>query len=308
MSFGERFLHYPDLFPARPSGEPWGEEQIVIQFAGHVYRVMGLSEVQAQGLRRRFGELCLSSDETLPSTAVKIQVFRAVFEDFDDQGLVWLFDFELDYAQDALRVAGFHMMGRLDWMPELQGTLWTPEEERLVSHAIFENFFRMVVAYHLFDQDGILLHSAAVVNQGRAYMFFGPSGAGKSTISRLSAAQGYAVLSDDMNALRTTHEGVMVEKLPFAGDFGHSGDGAEGAYPLKTLCRLQKGLDPILEPLRPAAAVADLMGCAPFINRNPYYRERLLDSLQALQSCLSVSKLTFALDHRFWALLESEND
>ena len=305
MSFGESFLNYPDLFPARSSGEPWGDERVMIRFAGNVYAWVGLSAIQATTARQRFGELCLPPDEESPA-AVEIQVFRATAEDFFDNERVWSFEFDLDYAPDAVSIAGFHFMARLDWMPGLRAALWTSEDSRLVSHSIFENFFRVVVAYHLFEQGGVLLHSsAAVVNGDDAYVFFGPSGAGKSTISYLSFAAGHAVLSDDMNALRVTSAAVMVEKLPFAGDFGQTVGGADGSYPVRALCRLEKGPDPTLQILRPAAAVAALLGCAPFINRNPYRRDQLFDQLQVLNARLPVRMLTFARDDRFWALLRN---
>ena len=307
MSFGERFLRYPDLFPARPSGEPWGEGRILVRFAGHDYHVMGLSTIQEQDIRQRFGKICLPPGET-PESAVEIQVFRAALEDFEEQDRISSFDFELDYAEHSLRFAGLYCMGRLDWTPHLRATLWTSEEDRLSLFAIFGSFFRMIVTYHLFDRsDGLLLHSAAVVNQSEAFIFFGPSGAGKSTISRLSIAAGHTALNDDMNALRNTPKGVMVERLPFAGELGYAGMGADGTYPVRALCRLYQGRDPILGPLRPTAAVSALLGCAPFINRNPYYRDRLLDYLYALAAKVPVQALTFALDDRFWSFLSREN-
>jgi len=304
VSFGENFLKYPDLFPARPSGEPWGAEQIAIRFAGDVYLCSGLSTTQFAAVQQRFSELILPIEEA-PPTAVTILIFRAALADFEDDDRPWSFDFDLDYAPNTMRVAGFHCMGRLDWAPRLQAALWTPEDSRLVSHSIFENFFRMVVAYRLFEQGGMLLHSATVVNNGDAYMFFGPSGAGKSTISRLSAAAGHAVLSDDMNAVRITPAGALVEKLPFAGDFGQTGHGVSGAYPLRALCRLHKGADPTLHSLSCAKAVAELLGCAPFVNRNPYCRDRLIDQLYAINANIPIQALTFALDNRFWSLLRS---
>ena len=58
MTFGEGFIAEPDLFPARQSGEPWGAERIVIHFAGNDYACDGLSTIQAEGLRGKFGKLC----------------------------------------------------------------------------------------------------------------------------------------------------------------------------------------------------------------------------------------------------------
>ena len=122
MRFGENFLTYPDLFPGRPSGEPWGDERLMIRFAGHVYAWTGLSATQAGAARQRFGELCLPPDEE-PAGALEINVFRAAAEDFCDGDRVWSFEFDLDYAPDAVSIAGFHFMGRLDWTPGLRAAL-----------------------------------------------------------------------------------------------------------------------------------------------------------------------------------------
>jgi len=60
-AFGERFLRHPDLFPARQSGERWGEERVVVRFAGSDYVCAGLSTTQAVAVRERFGALCPAS-------------------------------------------------------------------------------------------------------------------------------------------------------------------------------------------------------------------------------------------------------
>jgi len=305
MTFGEPFLAVPDLFPARQSGEPWGKERVVIRFAGNAYVADGLSTTQAAAIRTRFGKLCASS--AIPQQpAIEIRIFRAAAEDFVDDGRGWEFDFDLDYAPAAVSFAGFHFMGRLDWTPRLQAALWTSEDSRLASYSIFENVLRVVVAYHLLEQGGLLLHSAAVADEAGAHVFFGPSGAGKSTIARLGAGTGRAVLSDDMNALRVTTEGVVVEKLPFAGDFGQSPETIEGSLPVRSLCRLEKGDTPAIRVLEPAAAVAALLECAPFVNRNPYRCDDLVCKLEALHARLPVRVLTYAPDNRFWDLLCQE--
>ncbi len=302
MSFGEAFLNSPDLFPARQTGETWGDERVVICFAGNDYICCGLSATQAAAVRERFAELCVPSPgERRP--AVEIRIFRAADEDFIEDERVWEFDFDLDYAPEAVSFAGFRFMGRLDWAPRLQAALWSSEDGRLVSHAIFENVLRVVVAYHLLEQGGVLLHSAALGDEGGAHVFFGPSGAGKSTISRLGFETGRAVLSDDMNALRPMADGVVVEKLPFAGDFGHTIKSAGVQFLVRDLYLLEKGSVPAVRSLRPAQAVAALLGCAPFVNRNPYRFDELVQKLQELNAQLPVRVLTFAPDTCPWDLL-----
>lgn len=304
MAFGESFLRHPELFPARQSGEPWGGERVVIRFAGAEYACDGLSTVQAAAVRERFGDLCPAS-VAAGREAVAINVFRAAQGDFLDDGRAWEFDFELDYAPAAVCLAGFHFMGRLDMAPALRAALWTSEDGGLVANAIFENVLRVVVAYHLLGQGGVLLHSAAVADDAGAHVFFGPSGAGKTTISRLGIAMNHSVLSDDMNALRVTAQGVVVEKLPFAGDIGQTQATADGAYPVRHLCRLAKGHAPALRAMRAAPAMAALLECAPFVNRNPYRYDDLLAGLQSLCDRLPVQALTFAADHRVWNLLRT---
>jgi hypothetical protein len=304
MTFGESYLAEPDLFPARQSGEPWGAERIVIHFAGNAYVCDGLSPTQAQGLRAKFGRLAdVAADATRP--VVEIRIFRVAPEDFVVDEREWEFDFDLDYAPAALGVAGFHMMARLDWLPQLSAALWTSEDGVLVERGIFENLLRIVVAYHMLEQRGVLLHSAAVADDRGAHVFFGPSGAGKSTISRLGVDSRRTVLSDDMNALRIDGDRVVVEKLPFAGDFGPSPDTAEGFVPVLDLYRLEKGPAPAMRPLRPASAIAALIECSPFVNRNPFRCEELIQNLERLHARLPVRVLTFAPDESAWECVDA---
>jgi hypothetical protein len=304
VAFGENFIDQPDLFPARQSGEPWGPERVAIHFAGNDYVCDGLSAVQAEGIRRKFGRLCAATNDASRPT-VEIRIFRVAPSDFVVDDREWEFEFDLDYAPAAISVAGFHVMGRLDWTPRLHAALWTSEDGLLVERAIFENLLRIVVAYHMLEQGGVLLHSAALADAGGARVFFGPSGAGKSTISRLGSATGRTVLSDDMNALRFQGDAVVVEKLPFAGDFGPSTDTAEGFFRACELYRLEKGPVPAIRALRPAAAVAALLECAPFVNRNPFRYDQLVNVLADLHARLPVRVLTFPPDERTWELLGS---
>lgn len=300
MSFGDRFLENPTLFPARHSGEPWGDHAVVIDFAGGPYAFTQLSAVQAAAARDRFGELC-----RLPAgqAAVTARVFRAPEGEFRAITEVpWEYTFDIDYAPASVRLAGLRFMARLDWTPALRVALWTPEDAALVSHGVFENLFRVVVAYRLLEQGGVLLHSAGVARNGGAYLFCGCSGAGKSTLSRLSLAAGHTVLSDDINALCPTDAGIMVEKLPFAGDLGQTA-APSGSYPVRAICRLEKGPEHALRRLSPARAVAALLACAPFVNRNPYRQDALLRALTTLLTQIPAFTLQFAPNARFWDLL-----
>lgn len=298
MSFAERFLTLPDLFPARPAGAPCGEEVIDVVLPGGPYRIQGLSDRQASDLAERYGDLCR------PSTArVVIDVFEAGEDDFreiDTRG--WRYELDLDHFPDRVRIAGLRFMGWIGFEPRLRGALWTSVEGGVRWTELFENYFRILVAYRLLQDGGVLLHSAGVADREGAWVFFGHSGAGKTTISRLSQESGRQVLSDDINALHRDGETILVSKMPFAGDLGRSPGGFE-ARPLRGLYRLEKSNDNRVFPLPAARAVAALLSCAPFVNQDPYRVDDLTERLERLASDLPVGTLAFDLSGRFWAAL-----
>jgi len=300
--FGEKFLRYPDLFPTRRSGEPWGAEAIVIDFVGGPYRFSGLGAAQVAAARERFGELCRRPEES-PPPAVEVALFRIGGGEFLPVELEgWTYTFDRDYRPGSVRLAGLDFVGRVEWTPELTGALWSSEEGGQAFQCLFENYFRVLVSYRLLELGGALLHSAGVVSKGRAHLFLGRSGAGKSTISRLSLESGRTVLSDDMNALCPDGGVTMVEKLPFAGDLGRTPT-PRRAYPLASLNRLRQGPDAI-RPVSTAESLALLIACAPFVNGDDHRLDQLESNLERLIRSVPSQQLTFSLDGDFWELLE----
>lgn len=323
MSFGDRFLVAPDLAPRRRSGESFGPHGLVIDFAGGPYRFLGLSEAQERALAERFAPFVAPEDA---GAAVESRLFRLPAGDFrevDVQG--WHYALDLEHEPEMVRFAGLSLVGVLEWRPSLAGGLFTPlgstalegthlgsAEELEAFLGAFENYFRVLVAYRLCELGGVLLHSAAVLDGGRATVFFGASDAGKTTVSRLSQASGRAVLSDDMNAVLPAGDGApsdlgaTVHQLPFAGDFGRA-EARPGAYPLARLLRLEQAPENApghaVAPLAPAAAVAALLACSPFVNGDPFRVDRLTENLEAIVERSGASALAFRKDAGFWGIL-----
>lgn len=301
MSFGAEFLVEPDLFPGRPSGEEWGEAALCLDVAGGPYRLEGLSAAQAEALADRFGPLAARGEEG--PAGVRLRFFRAPEADFRDIAMVgWQTTFDLDPQPTALRIAGRRFVGRLEWSPALSAALWTAADEDSDFPGIAENFLRVVVAQRAIERGGALLHSAGIAAPGGAYLFFGPSGAGKSTISRLSAEAGHTVLSDELNIVIEEGGELVVEQLPFAGDFGRVARGRE-SHRLAGAFRLAKTAAPCLKTLPRPIAVAALAGCAPFVNGDPHRSARLLENLDRLTGRCRIGELGFALDPGFWGIL-----
>jgi hypothetical protein len=310
MSFGERFLALPDLFPARRGGESWGDRRLALDLPGGPYLAAGLSAAQAAAVAERFGEICrpVAGDET-----VELRLFAVAPGEFlpvDTRG--WEYAMDFDHGPAAVRLAGLHLMARLDWAPEPPGppafqaaALWTSEDGGAPGDrfpGIFENVLRAAVAYRLLDLGGLVVHAAGVADGGAAYLFLGRSGAGKTTLSRLSAAAGRTVLSDDLNALLPGADGPRVAKLPFTGDVGDRRRGAP-PLPLARLLRLEKAAADELRPLSKALAAAQLVACAPFVNLDPYRRERVAEIAEALARAAPAGVLAFSLAGGFWSIL-----
>lgn len=297
MSFGGGFLRYPDLFPGRHGGEVWGGRSVALDIPGGPYLLRGLSETQEEAVRRRFGSLCRQAGgEGIPSA-----VFRAPGHDFleiDTRG--WEYNLEMDHAPGVVRLAGLRLMALLDWTPSLTGGLWTPEEMGEEFSSVCENFLRVLTAYRLLEQGGAVLHSAGVTDGRAAFLLLGRSGAGKTTSSHLCLEAGATVLSDDLNAVR----GGSVVKLPFTGDLGER-SGGPAEVPLRAFCKLVQGPEDRLRPLTPAMALASLVAAAPFVNRDPWRRETLLETLEALARAIPAYELTFTLGADVWGILNS---
>lgn len=305
MTFGDAFLTHPDLFPARRSGEAWGDRAITISLPGGPYRFSGLAAAQVEAVRERFGAHLIDSELAAPVESLVFRMAEEEFREIDTRG--WEYGLDLDAGPSAVRLAGLRLAGRLDWRPALSGALWTPDGGSATFAGIFENFFRVLTAYRLLEEGGALVHGAAVTTGGLAVLALGRSGAGKTTFAGLAQARGAVVLSDDLNALRRTAAGTVVEKLPFTGDLGDTG-APGGSWPLAALLRLEKSPDDELVPLSRAEAVGLLLACSPFVNVDPHRREPLLANLASLLPAAGdppAWALRFGLGGGCWPILET---
>ena len=298
MAFGESYLRHPDLFPARLAGQRWGEEVVELDFVGGPYRFEGLSPQQAADLRERFGPLCRPPlGEALVTRLYRLEENELLRPDLTGT------DYTFDRAPAAQHVAlsGWDFLARIE-LNGIKGGLWTPEDGGLAFLCLFENYFRVVVAYRLLELGGVLLHSSAAVFADKAHLFLGPSGAGKTTAARMSRDRGLPVLSDDINALCPQGDEVVVEKLPFAGEMAQEPTGRQ-SWPLGSLHRLRKG-GHSREPLRGSQTLALLLGCSPFVNADPWRQERLVAVLMGLVGRFPAFELGFEVGVDFWPLVE----
>lgn len=301
MHFGERFLRYPDLFPARASGEPCGEEELLLKFPGCTVHVQGLSDRQAPELAEHFGAVSTFPQQG-ENQGIPLTVLRASPTDFLP-GPLTTFELDYEYAESHINIAAYHLMARFDWTPTLRTTLWTPEDdERLVNG--FENLMRTLVAYRLISCGGALVHSAAVGQDEYGILFVGQSGAGKTTTWTLLGQEGAKVLSDDLNIVVAGESGLELHSTPFT-SIKEQRLAKPRSHPLTHIVFLQQGPKKILEPITPADATANLLTCTPWVNQDHRRQDEVFDTLTSICSDVPVFRMTFPKQEGLWAWLQS---
>jgi len=303
MPITDRYLRDPASFPEPGAGEPWGEEELWIDFVGGPYRVSGLSPAQRDRLAAHCAEVCLTGPGA-GSRAVEMGVRRLEADCFNPPAPPPReLSFELEAGKTHLHAAGEALCARIDCTEVSRGTLWTCADDEFFTRNVFENFFRILVSYRLLELGGLLLHSAGIVNRDEAFLFPGRSGNGKSTLSRLSLAEGRTVLSDDMNAVTWQDGRARVEKVPFTGDLGRSWSrGAD--YPMRAIMGIEKAGATFMHDLPATQAMSLLVSCAPFVNADPYRMPKLLENLEQLTRSVPTHILGFALSGGIWDVIE----
>jgi len=163
-----------------------------------------------------------------------------------------------------------------------------------------ENYMRWVMAELAVDQGGFILHSAGLVRDGNAYLFFGPSGAGKSTVAGLS---NLPVLSDDLVVVKGDGSTFSAHTTPFHGVYPQlykhkTGYPVGGAFYLHKSDRVNAALVPMPE------AIGLIVSMCPFLTGSPRRLHKLLAIAERFCESVPVSRLYFRKDASFWERIQ----
>lgn len=164
-----------------------------------------------------------------------------------------------------------------------------------------ENYLRVLYAWKMLEQDGLLLHAAGVIRRERGFVFFGASGSGKTTISRFSLQD--KVLSDDMVILKLKGDQVRVYGVPFRGEIAEA-PRMNGTAPLKGLFSLVKDNAHFLRPVDKLRAVAQLTGSVPFVLTAPGSAAQVMSVCERIVGRVPVTELHFSRDDAFWEVID----
>ena len=161
-------------------------------------------------------------------------------------------------------------------------------------------FLRICLSVLLGRTGGLLLHAAGVVSAQRAVAFCGPSGAGKSTCVGVAGSR--RVLSDELLAVAPSPEGYVAYATPFRPPEGRPG-GREHAR-LAALLHLERGVQPELERLDHAQAVARLLKVIWFVSAGPEESEEIWSVAERMLTELPSYALAKDRGPSFWHMVD----
>jgi len=156
----------------------------------------------------------------------------------------------------------------------------------------FDSFLRTLYSWELLREGGLLLHCAGLVKKGKAYLFLGRSGAGKSTLSKLAAAAGAEIISDELNLVRSRKGRFVVYGSPFWGEMRN--EGRQGAWPLAKVFILDKAKLNRVSDVSSGRSLAVLLRCLMSFSRSRGASAAALSGATRLMAEIPFSRLEFS--------------
>ena len=139
------------------------------------------------------------------------------------------------------------------------------------------SFYRKLIKY-----DGMMIHSSAVVMDGKAYLFSAPCGTGKSTHTKLwqrvFGEDRVKMLNDDKPAIRLVDGEWYAYGTPWSGKYDIS---TNTRVPLGGVCMLRRGEQNKIEPYGGPATVKEILEQTARVN-HPEYMMNMLELIDKL--------------------------
>jgi hypothetical protein len=169
-----------------------------------------------------------------------------------------------------------------------------------------EYFLRVAMALFAYHHEALLVHGAALKANERTFLFIGQSGSGKSTVVSLSTGAGHALaLGDDLILLRHDALGWRAHGTPFWNLSAVDRHAERENGLLSGIYKLIQDRRVFVEPMSPAAAVAELVANAPVVNSQPALLVGLLDRCREIAKVVGVQRLHFRKDDAFWDVIDA---
>ncbi len=310
LEFANRDEFIPDPSFFRGCDGPVGRSGLVLTVGGISVLIGGLDEARLRSVLLRHGAFC--GEPGAGKTDATVEIVKAGVGSFLKPGLV---QGATEYYRVDMRWYGSTLVATsYEWAGWFDATLGhgglALGASALIDSKAFdrsmENYLRVLYAHRIVRHGGFLLHSAGLVRDDRAYLFFGPSGAGKTTVTSLSPEA--LVLSDDLTMVVKASDGEYKAcSVPFRGLFAPLVESVR-EYPLAGFFRLVQDSSDSLEPLEGAAAVGEVLASLPFVLERPEIAGDVIDTVAGATLRVPVFKLRFRKDRTFWNVIGSRID
>lgn len=285
-------------------GQPWGTRSLRLKLPGVRVKLSGLSAAQLTSLEGHYPGFIGDAAQGWGKYDVECRAYRLKHPPAVSSSTLTL---DGQYAPRQVRQLGgidltginFEAYIGLKSSP-VSASLGVAAEHELTQANVIENFLRVYAAHRVLELGGVVLHSAGLVFDGRAYLFVGRSNAGKTTLTRKAHKRGARVLSDDINLLLPNQGegGYAAFAVPFTGEFGRTLDhqGGRESYPVVGVALLEQGDRLKTEAVRSSEAVARLLVGCPFVNTDAEESAALFDALTGLVAQVPAIRLACRCD------------
>ena len=162
-----------------------------------------------------------------------------------------------------------------------------------------DSVLRIVHTLLLAKEGGFLLHSAAAIRNGKAFLFTGVSEAGKTTISRL-APPDVTLLTDEISCVRKQGDAYVAFGTP-TGEMAKLGKNVSA--PIAALYLLAKGPENRIDPVPAGEAARSLLANVLFFAQDEALVQSVFHSAFEFVNRVPVSRLTFFPDASVWELI-----
>lgn len=282
---------------------PFGPAALALRIGPIDIRLQGLSAGQADLLRDRYRPFlhrARAAGAAAPALVISLRTVEVNQFLALPKGGGEIYRMERRVSEKGFSVWSYEFAGSLD-VRERTATLGLVQSEGHLFDRGLENFLRVLTAAYVLERGGLLIHAAAIVRNGRAFVFFGPSGSGKTTVTHLSPRD--VILSDDLALILPGPEGYRAAGIPF-GMAHHRIPQTNASFPVASLNRLVQSTEVDVEPIAGGRALAELAGSLPFVMQEPAQASRALETARRVLGSVPVRRLYFRRDESFWTVIE----
>ena len=162
----------------------------------------------------------------------------------------------------------------------------------------FKKYLRLAYALAAIEKEVILLHSSAVIKDGKAILFSAPAGTGKSTSARLS---GLPLLNDDAVILCEKNGRLQAFGSPLGGE---SRTYRAGSFEVDKIFFINQSKETKLRDLSKSACLTHLMAnqyllISTVFKENPELVKKVLEVTSKLSKGLNAHELYFEKNSNF---------